>query len=75
RRGYLRNVAIAQGNRRQPEAVPALADCLHTETEALVRAHAAWALRQIGSPAAKQALDKARHVETDPLVMEELAQD
>ncbi len=41
RRGLLRNVAVALGNRGSPEAVPALA--LNDE-EPLVREHAAWAL-------------------------------
>jgi epoxyqueuosine reductase len=44
RRGFLRNVAVALGNWEAREAVPALAAALDDD-EALVRGHAAWALR------------------------------
>lgn len=46
RRGYLRNVAVALGNRAGPEALPALQTAL-ADPEPLVRAHAAWAITQI----------------------------
>ena len=42
----LRNVAVALGNSRSPEAVPALVHLLG-HRESLVREHAAWALAQI----------------------------
>ncbi len=42
RRGLLRNVAVALGNRGSPEAIPALVVALNDE-EPLVRGHAAWA--------------------------------
>ena len=54
RRGLLRNVAVALGNRNSPEAVPALAVALNGE-EPLVRGHAAWALGRSGTEAARQA--------------------
>jgi len=57
RRGFLRNVAVALGNRGGDDAVPALADALNDE-EPLVREHAAWALRRIGTPAAIDALTR-----------------
>jgi epoxyqueuosine reductase len=48
RRGYLRNVAVALGNSRDPRALPALQQALE-EPEPLVREHAAWAIAQIES--------------------------
>ncbi len=73
RRGYLRNVAVALGNQPDPDNLPVLADVLANEVEALVRAHAAWAVRQINTPAAARVLDQLRAVESDPLVLGELA--
>jgi epoxyqueuosine reductase len=64
RRGFLRNVAVALGNLRSPEAVPALIRALDDE-ERLVRRHVAWALGQIGSPPAIAALKKRLGVEND----------
>ena len=61
RRGLLRNVAVALGNRGSPEAVPALAVALSDE-EPLVRGHAAWALGRIGTEAARQARVSETHV-------------
>ncbi|MBU2609526.1 MAG: tRNA epoxyqueuosine(34) reductase QueG [Chloroflexi bacterium] len=46
RRGYLRNVAIALGNARDPAALPALREALR-DSEPLVRASVAWAIEQI----------------------------
>jgi epoxyqueuosine reductase len=74
RRGYLRNVAVALGNRRDASAVPALALCLRSEPEAQVRAHAAWALGQIGGEAARRALAEAAEQETDEVVLREIKQ-
>ena len=45
-RGYLRNVAVALGNSKNPAAVPALQKALDNP-EPMVRKHAAWALDQI----------------------------
>jgi epoxyqueuosine reductase len=45
-RGYLRNVAVALGNSKDPAAVPALKKALKNP-EPMVREHAAWALNQI----------------------------
>lgn len=50
RRGYLRNVAIALGNRGEPDALPALEKSLE-DNEPLVQKAAAWALGRIrGNP-------------------------
>ena len=72
RRGYLRNVAVALGNRREARAVPALAESLAGDPEPLVRLHAAWALGQIGGEAARRALLEARQDERDTTVLEEI---
>ncbi|MGH7740443.1 MAG: tRNA epoxyqueuosine(34) reductase QueG [Candidatus Eiseniibacteriota bacterium] len=46
--GFLRNVCVALGNRAEVSSIPALAGTLAHEHEALVRAHAVWALGEIG---------------------------
>lgn len=71
RRGLLRNVAVALGNRGAPEAVPALAAALNDE-EPLVRGHAAWALGRVGTAGAVQALSSRAEAETDEWVREEI---
>ena len=72
RRGYLRNIAVALGNRRDLEAIPDLCTCLLNENEPLVRAHAAWALGQYAHPDAANALQRALRTETDPTVLAEI---
>jgi len=71
RRGLLRNVAVALGNAGDRGAIPALGRCLAEEVEPLVRGHAAWALGQLGGPAALAALEQARGDE-DAFVREEV---
>ena len=71
RRGFLRNVAVALGNLKAPEAVPALAGAL-TDNEPLVRAHAAWALGEIATVEAVAALMRHLPLETDTAVREEM---
>lgn len=46
RRGYLRNIAIAAGNSRQTELLPALEQA-QRDDEPLVKEHAQWAIAQI----------------------------
>ncbi len=72
RRGYLRNVAVALGNARDPGSVPDLAWVLENEPEPLVRAHAAWALGHIGSAPARAALERALRREEDTAVAAEI---
>jgi len=72
RRGYLRNIAVALGNTRSRAAIPALSASLQTESEPLVRAHAAWALGQIGGQIARTELEKCSTIETDPQVLAEI---
>ena len=71
RRGFLRNVAVALGNLKSLDAVPALLRSLDDE-EPLVRGHVAWALGQIGSQAALDSLRRRLGTENDPHVQEEL---
>jgi epoxyqueuosine reductase len=71
RRGLLRNVAVALGNWGHPAALPALARALR-DTEPLIRGHAAWALGRIAGTQAQRALRRARRVEIDPWVRQEL---
>ena len=71
RRGLLRNVCVALGNWGDPAAVPGLVEALH-DRESLVRGHAAWALGQIATPAARQALKIAAEMELDGYVLEEI---
>jgi len=72
RRGFLRNVCVALGHLKRPEAAPALANTLRQDPEALVRAHAAWALGRIGTREAESALREARTREADTAVLPEI---
>jgi epoxyqueuosine reductase len=71
RRGFLRNVAVALGNSKSREAIPALIHALNDE-EPLVRGHAAWALGQIGSRSAVTALQGRLQIENDAEVCSEI---
>jgi epoxyqueuosine reductase len=46
RRGLARNAAVALGNRRDPQTIPALKAAAEHDPEPLVRTHASWALAQ-----------------------------
>jgi len=71
RRGLLRNVAVALGNSGDPAFVPALIQAL-ADPEPLVREHVAWALGQLNTPAAREALAAALAREPEPQVVEEI---
>jgi epoxyqueuosine reductase len=71
RRGLLRNVCVALGNSRDPQAIPALVGALH-DYEPLIRGHAAWALGRIGGEQAKKALDEALPGEGNEEVRKEI---
>jgi len=71
RERFLRNVAVALGNWGSPEAIPGLGSAL-AEPSPLVRAHAAWALGQVGTHRARALLEKARVGEADRAVAEEI---
>ena len=71
RDGFLRNVAVALGNWASPDAVPVLTEALR-DLEPLVRGHAAWALGQIDTEAARDALRDALILECNQSVKMEL---
>ena len=71
RAGFLRNVAVALGNRKKPDAIPVLTTALDDD-EPLIRAHAAWALGQIGGEASRTALNQALHREEEEEVRTEI---
>ncbi len=71
RAGFLRNVAVALGNWGSEEAVPVLVSAL-SDADRLVRGHAAWALGEVGSPEAFDALESRVSSEDDPFVRSEL---
>lgn len=72
REGFVRNVCIVLGNRRDDRAVPALARTLEHDISPLVRLHAAWALGRIGGTAARAALARAATRERDIRVHDEI---
>jgi epoxyqueuosine reductase len=71
RRGFLRNVAIAMGNQRLPEFLPALLNAL-CDAEPLVRGAVAWALGQYREPSISAILRERLASEEDANVREEL---
>jgi epoxyqueuosine reductase len=71
RKGFLRNVAVALGNSKSRQAVPALIRALDDD-EALVRGHVAWALGQIGANEGIEALQKRLRLESDTTVRMEI---
>ena len=68
--GLQKNACVALGNQRDETGVPALVSALET-AEPLVRGHAAWALGQIATPGAIDALERSSTSESDPYVKEE----
>lgn len=72
RRGLARNAAVALGNIGTGDDVPALITALTSHDEPIVRGHAAWALHRIGGPQAHAPLEKARRVDPDAGVIEEI---
>ncbi len=69
---FVRNVAVALGNSHATDSIPALEAALKDES-GLVRAHAAWALGEIGPIEPSNALAVALAKEADPEVREEIA--
>ncbi len=69
--GFLRNVAVALGNARDPGTIPALSKAL-SHDEPLVRGHAAWALGAIGNGEARAPLAMRLAVEQEPDVRGEI---
>jgi epoxyqueuosine reductase len=71
RRGYLRNTSVVLGNRGNETAMKGLIPALG-DFEPLVRAHAAWALGQIGGKESRAALRSALAGEGDMEVVAEI---
>jgi epoxyqueuosine reductase len=69
--GLKRNAAIAMGNRGDRRYVPALIEAL-AGAEAVVRAHAAWALGRLGGEEAWSGLEQALARERDRAVRGEI---
>ena len=72
REGLLRNAAVVAGNLKNPELVPDLASALTQDHSSTVRAHAAWALGQMGLKGALDILSRALQNELDPEVRSEI---
>ncbi len=73
RRGLVRNACIVAGNSGRPDLVEHLVRILSEDEEALPRAHAAWALGQLGGQEALQALERADVSEPDASVRQEIS--
>jgi len=73
RNGMARNAAVVMGNRGHTEDVPLLREALLGHRSPLVRAHAAWALGEMGGPEALEYLSHAREWEKDSHVQMEIA--
>ena len=71
--GLQRNACVALGNLGDPVAIPALSLVLTTNPEQLVRGHAAWALGEIGTHEAEDALKSALAEEAETDVLTEIS--
>ena len=68
RRGLLRNALVVLGNQRMERAVEPLSAFAGQEPDAMLREHAAWALKQVGTRAAHRALAQIHEREPDEAV-------
>ncbi|MCS7187225.1 MAG: tRNA epoxyqueuosine(34) reductase QueG, partial [Armatimonadota bacterium] len=73
RSGLVRNACIALGNLKDTRAVPLLINLLFSDSDTVVREHAAWALGQIATEDAVKALGEAILTEKDETVRQEIA--
>ena len=69
--GLQRNACVALGNSGDLKSATVLLDALG-HVESLIRGHAAWALGQMDTAPARQGLEEALEVETDPWVRQEI---
>ena len=69
--GLQRNACVALGNSGDLKSATILLDALG-HAESLIRGHAAWALGQMDTAPARQGLEEALEVETDPWVRQEI---
>jgi len=72
RSGLVRNACVVAGNLKDERAVPLLSNLLLNDPDPIVREHAAWALGQIATAEAIEALRKALATEKDERVREEI---
>jgi epoxyqueuosine reductase len=72
RDGMARNAAIVLGNRGDAADIDRLRQAMLEHTEPRIRSHAAWALGEIGGPAAEESLEGAAAAETDTEVRAEI---
>ncbi|MCX7967455.1 MAG: tRNA epoxyqueuosine(34) reductase QueG, partial [Armatimonadetes bacterium] len=73
RSGLVRNACVALGNLKDTRAVPLLINLLFSDSDTVVREHAAWALGQIATEDAVKALGEAILTEKDETVRQEIA--
>ncbi len=71
-RGLKRNALVVAGNLRRRDLVPQIAAVLAREPEPMLRAHAAWALGEIGTEPAQRELERAAASEGLPQVRREI---
>jgi epoxyqueuosine reductase len=71
RKGFIRNVMVAMGNSGHKAFIPYIKEALKDD-EALIRAHAAWALWKLEGNESCDTLSKHFNVETDNSVREEI---
>ena len=69
--GLKRNVCVALGNIKNPQAIEKLAKTL-IESDPIVKQHAAWAIGQIGGPISLAKLQGAMRNEKNPDVINEI---
>jgi epoxyqueuosine reductase len=66
-----RNIVVAAGNSREPDALEPIEAHLNHRS-GLIRGHAAWALAQHSGAQAEQTLNDLEAMETDPEVLDEI---
>lgn len=66
------NAILALGQAKDPTAIDVLARCLFEDVQVLNAAMAAWALGEIGTEAARNALQAARAISTESQVINEI---
>jgi epoxyqueuosine reductase len=71
KRYFRRNAAVALGNQKNTDAIPALVKALQDPDE-IVRGHTAWALGRIGGKKAQQALESGLSGESSEYVIKEI---
>jgi epoxyqueuosine reductase len=71
RKGFIRNVMVAMGNSGHKAFVPYIKEALKDD-EALIRAHAVWALWKLEGNESSDTLSKHLNVENDNSVREEI---